>query len=182
MNVAYYRALLVNPASFLLEKVEGYKIKRTSKQINHTFFVDDLKLFAESMNIVKLLLDIITTYSRDTGMKFGEDKCAYVLIIRGKRKSGNGPIEINGLKVRKLKDEEEYKYLRQDESVGYSRPLNKERVVKEYKERVRKIWSLALHSNNKVMAHNTLAVPVITPTFGILDWIKQKITSLDIAT
>ena len=32
------------------------------------------------------------------------------------------------------------------------------------------------------MAHNTLAVPVITPMFGILDWTKQEITSLDIAT
>ena len=132
-------ALSVNPASFLLEKVEGYKIKKTSKQINHAFFVDDLKLFVESMNIMKLLLDIITTYSRDIGLKFGEDKCAYALIIRGKRKSGNGPIEINGSKVRELKDEEEYKYLGQDESVGYNGPLNKERIVKEYKKRVRKI-------------------------------------------
>ena len=32
------------------------------------------------MNIMKLLLDIITTYSRDIGMNFGKDKCAYVLI------------------------------------------------------------------------------------------------------
>ena len=77
------------------------------------------------------------------------------------RKSGKGPIEINGLKVRELKDQEEYKYLGQDESVGYNGPLNKERVVKEYKKRVRKIWSSALYSNNKVTAHNTLAVPVI---------------------
>ena len=92
-----------------------------------------------------------------------------VLIIRGKRKSGNGPREINGLKVRELKDEEEYKYLGQDESVGYNGPLNKERVVKAYKKRVRKIWASALYSNNQVTAHNTLAVPVITPTFGILD-------------
>ena len=131
---------------------------------------------------MNIILDIITTYSRDIGMKFGEDKCACVLIIRGKRKSGNGPIEINGLKVRELKDEEEYKYLGQDESVGYNGPLNKEHVVKEYKKRVRKIWSSALYSNNKVTAHNTLAVPVITPTFSILDWTKQEITSLDIAT
>ena len=126
---------------------------------------------------MKLLLDIITTYSRDIGMKFGEDKCTYVLIIRGKWKSGNGPIEINGLKVRKLKDEEEYKYLGQDESVGYNGPLKKERIVKEYKKRVRKIWSSALYSNNKVTAHNILALPVITPTFGILDWTKQEIAT-----
>ena len=137
-------ALSVNPASVLLKKVEGYKIKKTSKQINHACFVDDLKLFAELMNIMKLLLDIITTYSRDIEMKFSEEECAYVLIICGKWKSGNAPIEINGLKVRELTDEEEYKYLGQDESVGYNGPQNKDRIVKEYKKRVRKIWSSAL--------------------------------------
>ena len=75
--------------SFLLEKVEGYKIKKTSKQINHAFFVDDLKLFAESMNIMKLLLDIITTYSRDIEMKFGKDKCAYILTRSSKEHHGS---------------------------------------------------------------------------------------------
>ena len=28
-------------------------------------------------------LDIVTTFSQDIGMKFGEDKCAYLQIERG---------------------------------------------------------------------------------------------------
>ena len=42
--------------------------------------------------------------------------------------------------------------------------------MKEYKRSVRKIWESELNGSNKVTtAHNTLAVPVITPTIGILN-------------
>ena len=33
---------------------------------------------------------------------------------------------MNGLTVQELKEEEQYKYLGKDESIGYHRPLNKE--------------------------------------------------------
>ena len=61
-------------------------------------------------------------------------------------------------------------------------PLNQERVTNEYKRRVRKIWSSDLYSNNKITAHNTFAIPVITPTIGIINWTKQEIRNLDIET
>ena len=32
------------------------------------------------------------------------------------------------------------------------------------------------------MAHNTFAVPVLVPTFGILDWTKKEIENIDIKT
>ena len=77
-----------------------------------------------------------------------------------------------------LTEEEQYKYLGQNESVGYHQPLNKERVIKEYKRSVRKIWSSELYGNDKVTAHNTLTVPVITPTIGILEWTKKEICDI----
>ena len=55
-------------------------------------------------------------------------------------------------------------------------------MLKEYKRRVRKIWSSELYGNNKATAHNTLAAPVITPTTGILQWTKKEICDIDIAT
>ena len=111
--------LSVNPSSFLLSRVEGgFKITDT-KSLNHIFFVDDLKLLARSLTKAKLLLDIITTFSKDIGMTFGQTKCAYSYIERGKRKSLGSNIEINGLSVRELKDGEQYTYLGQDESVGF---------------------------------------------------------------
>ena len=91
-------------------------------------------------------------------------------------------IKINGLTIHELKDRDKYRYLGQDESVGYHGPLNKERVMKEYKRRVRKISKSELNGSNKVTAHNTLAVPVITPTIGILNWTKKEICDIDIAT
>ena len=68
--------------SFLLKRVKGY----TGRSIHHThnFFVDDLKLYAQTTNSVKKQLDIITTFSKDIGMTFGEDKCAFIEIRKGK--------------------------------------------------------------------------------------------------
>ena len=164
--------LSANPSSFLLNKVKGFTIT-PGKLLNHLFFVDDLKMYALSYEHAKLLLDIITTFSNDVGMTFGESKCAYVYIEHGKRKSLGKSIKINGVTIRELEEGEMYTYLGQDESVSFNGPLNKERVRKEYKRRVRKIWSSNLYSNNKVTAHNTFAMPVLTPTIGILNWTKQ---------
>ena len=61
-------------------------------------------------------------------------------------------------------------------------PLNKQRIIKEYKRRVNKIWKSELNAINKSIAHNSFAVPIITPTIGILNWTKQEIKNLDIAT
>ena len=58
-------------------------------------------------------------------------------------------------------------------------PLNKERVTKEYKARV-KIWNSELNGNNKVIAHYSFAVPVLTKTIRILNWTKKEISDLDI--
>ena len=45
---------------------------------------------------------------------------------------------------------------------------------------MRKIWSSELSAYNKHLAHNTFALPVLTPTFGILDWTIREIENLDI--
>ena len=47
---------------------------------------------------------------------------------------------------------------------------------------MRKIWSSELSAYNKHLAHNTFALPVLTPTFGILDWTICETENLDITT
>ena len=66
--------------------------------------------------------------------------------------------------------------------MGFDGPLNKDRIKKEYKRHVRKIWNSELYSNNKITAHNTFAIPVLAPTIGILNWTKQEIQHLDVET
>ena len=75
-----------------------------------------------------------------------------------------------------------YKYLGQDENTGHHDVLNKERVIKEYLKRIRKIWSSELYSNNKIIDHNTFAIPVLTPTFGIIKWTKDELEQMDVKT
>ena len=62
------------------------------------------------------MLDIITEFSNDIGMTFGESKCAYQIIERGKLQSPTENIVMNGVTIRPLDEGECYKYLGQDET------------------------------------------------------------------
>jgi hypothetical protein len=177
--------LAVNPLSHLLRSRKGYtlgKPKERTKDITHLFFVDDLKLFAPNINSMKCMLDLITTFSRDIGMEFGQAKCAYAVVKRGKVVRSNEKLEINGLALSPLSENEGYKYLGLDETLAYDGPLNVARVTKEYLRRVRKIWSSELSAVNKTIAHNAFAIPVLTPTFGLLPWTIHELKKLDVET
>ena len=160
--------LSVNPLSFLLSKEEGIELtlEEQARIITQLFFVDDLKLYAKSKEKLKALLDIVTCYTEDVGMKFGESKCAYNIIVRGKRKHQGENLKVRTLTVKELPEGDNYKYLGLDENIGFDGPLNKARVKKEYKRRIRKIWSSELNNINKITAHNTFAVPIIASGGG----------------
>ena len=88
-------------------------------------------------------------------MKFGQDKCAYIKIEKGKS-TATLAIEINGLKIKPILEGESYGYLGQDENVAYDGTINKERVTKEYLLHVKKIWSSELSAYNKTIAHKVI--------------------------
>ena len=177
--------LSVNPLSFLLKKLPGYNAGPPGKRntpITHLFFVDDLKTYAQDETAAKQQLDLISEFTADIGMEFGKDKCAYVFIDKGKQKKLGEKFAVVELELNELEDGEQYKYLGQDECVGYNNILNKERVLKEYFRRIRKIWNSELYAGNKCISHNTFAIPVITPTFGILNWTKDELSDIDVKT
>ena len=165
--------LSVNPLSFLLNtQTEGYPIGNPGERnidITHLFFVDDLKLLGTMLERALKQLDIVTTFSKDVGMTFGTDKCAYSYVERGKKKSLGETIVMNGVEIKELKEEERYTYLGIDESVSMDGELTKEKVTNEYLHRVKKIWKSELNARNKVTAHNCFAVAVFRATVGICD-------------
>ena len=111
--------LCLNPLSFLLKNLKGYSYgKSRNHTLTHNFFVDDLKLYASSISILKTQLDLATIFSNDIGMKFGQDKCAYIKIQKGKNTTTT-PIEINGLTIKPIQEGESYRYLGQDENIAY---------------------------------------------------------------
>ena len=44
-------------------------------------------MYASNINITKKQLDVMTAFSKDTEMTFGEDKCAYQQVENGKLKT-----------------------------------------------------------------------------------------------
>ena len=55
--------LCLNPLSFLLQKLEGYSYhKSRNHTLTHKFFVDNIKLYASSISILKRQLDLVTTF------------------------------------------------------------------------------------------------------------------------
>ena len=135
--------LSLNPLSYLLNtRTKGIKKGLGSAwqlSLSHLFFVDDLKLFSSSIEENKVQLAIVTELSRDIGMSYGEDKCGYICIEHGKRKSQGKSIVINRVNIKELEEGESYHYLGQDEAIGYDGKLNKERVTKEYYRRLKRI-------------------------------------------
>ena len=124
--------LAVNPLSFLLNKLKGYKIGSSgNRNTTHLSFVGDLKLYALNFQEATKPLDLVTTFSNDIRMKFAGSKCAYLTIEKGLVKQSAQNLEINNVCIKLIKEGESYKYLGQDENLEYVGSLNKERVTTE---------------------------------------------------
>ena len=103
--------LSVNPISHLLKQLKGYAAgNKRSINITHNFFVDNLKLYAGTLESLKKLLDIVTTFSKDIDTIFGVDKCAYIKITGGKQTNSKDPLEINNLIIQPVANGDNYKY------------------------------------------------------------------------
>ncbi|XP_055543144.1 uncharacterized protein LOC129728715 [Wyeomyia smithii] len=105
--------LAPNPLSRALNRCSyGYQLKSgtTSTTVTHTFYMDDLKLFAETKEKLQLIL-LVSTFSNDICMKFGIDKCRLVNLHRGKVVDADS-FRINEREeIRCMVEGESYKYL-----------------------------------------------------------------------
>ena len=71
----------------------------------------DIKLFAKNERELETLIHTIRIYSQDIGMEFGIEKCALLVMKRGKRYLTDGIEPPNQDKIRKIAENETYKYL-----------------------------------------------------------------------
>ena len=61
------------------------------------------------MNLLKQQLDLVTQFSSNIGMVFGEIKCAFLAIGKGKVAESHEAIVINRVVINPLKDGDSYK-------------------------------------------------------------------------
>ena len=109
----------------------------------------------------------MTTFSKDTGTTFGEDKCAYQQVENGKLIKNTEDLKINNFNIQPVKDSDTYKYLGIDENISYVGTVinSNDRIFNQGEE-------------NLAFRTNTFAIPVLTNTVGIIDWTIEKIKQM----
>lgn len=173
--------LSLAPLSELLDATTyGYKVGNT--KYNHLLYMDDIKLFSASDSQQTGLLKTVKKFSDDIQMEFGLDKCAKVSFHRGSCTETNDIQLDTNTTIRELNQDESYKYLGVCEGTGIQHEKMKDKIRKEYYRRVRLITRSELNSLNKFQAINSLAVPVITYSFNILNWQHSELDKLDTKT
>ena len=146
--------------------------------ISHLLYLDDLKLYAKSVEDMATLVNTVRIFSTDIGMSFGFDKCATLSVIRGNVVGCDG-VDLPTGHIRSLSVGSSYKYLGVLEAGDFQCGEVKSRVRGLYKQRLRLLLKSKLNGRNQIQAINSFAVPVVRYTAGIVDWTLQECAELD---
>ena len=95
-----------SPLLFIIETDFGYVTSRNPK-LNHLLFMDDLKLYANSERELDSLIYTVRIFSDDVGMVFGLEKCAVLVLKKGKTEGMELP---DGKRMKEV-NLDGYKYL-----------------------------------------------------------------------
>lgn len=170
--------LALNPLSSILNQTDkGYSLNQETK-VSHSFYMDDLKLYAKNERDMRSLLEMVVTYSEDIGMKLGTEKCATLNIQRGKYKNAENIELSNNDIIKQLKITDSYKYLGFSQLLKFKKEV-KETFDEEFKKRVKKLLKTSLSAGNMVRALNTWALPAVTYSFGVLKWSNTDLEKMD---
>ena len=81
--------------------------------------------------------------------------------------------------IKELDPRKAYKYLGIEESFDIQHKNEKEKLKKEYLSRLRLVLGTELSAKNKIQAIGSLAVPVLSYSFGIVNWHQEELQKLD---
>ena len=81
--------------------------------------------------------------------------------------------------IQDLDQAETYMYLGMEEGERVQHHKMKVKIRKEYKRKIKLVLKSELNARNKIAAINTIAVPVILYSYGVIDWKLDEIQDLD---
>ena len=166
------------PLSSLLNNT-NYGYTTSTCTIYHLFYVDDLKTFGNNDQEQTSLLTIVKGFSDDIQMEFGLEKCFKATFKKGNVNTNeNTQIDLDTT-IQQLEQEGTYRYLGVNDGDGIQHAKMKEKIRKEYYLRIRMMIKSELNAINRMEAINTLATPVVTYSFNIVDWKMEEIRKLD---
>ena len=139
--------------------------------------MDDIKLYANTLQDLYHLADITQTFSTDIHMEFGVDKCKIQSVKQGMLENNAYQLNNNQL-IEPVDDITGYKYLGYYQTQQIQQTETKTNLMNKFKTRIHKILNTDLNSRNIVKAINTYAIPILTFSFGIINWTKTDLRNL----
>ena len=112
------------------------------QKANHLTFMDHLKLSSRSEKGLDSLIQTVRDFSEDIGMEFGIEKCAMLVMKKGKIVKSVGVELPDGKVIKSLLKRESHKYLGILEADKFLEEKMKLNVSNEYIRRLRKIFEV----------------------------------------
>ena len=125
------------------------------------------------------LLQTVHVFSEDIGMEFGIEKCAMLVMEKGKIVKSVGIELPDGKIIKSLQEGESYKYLGILEADKFLEEKMKLNVSKEYIRRLRKVLKSKLNGGNLVRGVNAWAVSLLTYSAAFVSRRKSEVGAID---
>jgi hypothetical protein len=153
---------------------------KNKSKINHLLYMDDLKVYVKNNMELESLMNTVRIFSSDIGMEFGLQKCAILVMKRGKIEEGTGDMIMpDGGEIKAMDEDSDYRYLGVLECETIRNEKVKTLVKEEYKRRLRSMLKSKLNGGNLVKAINTYAASIMRYTAGIVKWNKEELEVID---
>ena len=124
------------------------------------------------------LVQTVRVFSEDIGIEFGIEKCAMLVMEKGKIVESVGVELPDGKVIKSLQEGESYKYLgilEADKCLEEKMKLN---VSKEYIERLRKVLKSKLNGGNLVRGVNSWAVSLLRYSAAFVSLRKSELQAI----
>ena len=103
---------IIHPSHYDPEQDEAWiSISTNGQRINHLLYMDDLKWYSSTEKELNSLVETVRVFSKDMNMEFGIQKCAMLILKRGKSVKTEGIQLQNNKYIRSLEYAENYTYL-----------------------------------------------------------------------
>jgi hypothetical protein len=158
------------PISYALNKTNiGYtttagKSKRLQMTLSHLFYMDDLKLYADSRENLMKLIEKVESISAAISMNLNTKKCAKAHFDPdcSPNVQGSGPPAGDGVsKIPALEGGATYKYLGIEQTIGLEEHDAWDRATEKCSAVAKIIWESDLTFRQKVNSYNMKVAPVL---------------------
>ena len=131
--------------SLILRKTKAaYEFSGGKEKINLLLFMVDFKFYSHNDKELDSLVQTICIFSKDIGMEFGIEKCAVLVVDKGKFVKSVGIKLPDGKVIKSLQEGESYKYLGILKVGGFLGEEMKLKVSKEYLRKLKRIFEVKI--------------------------------------